>query len=797
MKKVFTIVFLVVLTAAFYAQSFQWTYQNPLPQGADLNDVLITGTGEVMAFGNAGIVMRSSNGAESWSMKYIDTLSRDINKACFVNGNVGYLVGNSGLIMKTTNAGESWTYLNSGSTSNLTDVAFYDADSGYVVGASGTILKTTNGGLSWKASAVGTSTHNAVCILNPGLVYIGSILSTSRLMVSTDYGKTWQNATPAAITATVYAVKFLSSTTGFLSTGNGIIFKTIDAGKTWTKKATVSSGNIQDFSFVTPTEIICVDTKGYISKSNDAGETWTPANVTNQKLYGSVSDLSASYAVGSAGTIYKSNMAVTEWTSKTKFATQQQLRQITFLDNQNGLACGGSVTAADSLGQLVKTTDGGLSWNVLPYNFKSVVYGFACPAVNVWFVATGTKVFKTVDGGNTFTLLNLPITGTSQVIWGISFWNESIGYIVGTKGTMYKTVDGGASWTPVVTSFSTTETISDVQAFSADKVMIVGWAGKVYKSVNGGSTWTQQVSNVAGNIFCMRFKDENNGYIAGNTQGLARTTDGGLTWEPQSVPSQLASTASFWGIGIADSAVWVSSGNGDVIYSRNKGPWTLAPKFTTSSLFDIAVVGNNIYVTGINGIIVKGSSDPYLPVELTSFSAEMQGTSAVLSWKTATETNNRGFDVEKKTAGSSWQKIGFVKGAGTSTAVHSYSFTDKQPGSGTILYRLKQIDYDGTIKYYSAAEVNNAAAYKFSLSQNYPNPFNPSTNISYTVPATGKVSLKIFNILGREVATVVNGIQQAGEYKIIFNASELASGIYFYELRCGNYTATRKMTLLK
>jgi len=185
-----------------------------------------------------------------------------------------------------------------------------------------------------------------------------------------------------------------------------------------------------------------------------------------------------------------------------------------------------------------------------------------------------------------------------------------------------------------------------------------------------------------------------------------------------------------------------------------------------------------------------------LPVELTSFTAQTTSEGVRLSWTTASELNNSGFEVQRSTNQTNWATLGFVRGAGTTTEAQSYSFVDAS-ASGRVFYRLKQVDFDGQFKYSNIIEVNAGVPKTFALEQNYPNPFNPSTAISYQLPVAGNVSLKVFDMLGKEVATLVNARQEAGAYTVNFNANNLSSGVYFYRLQAGNFVQTRKMMLVK
>ena len=187
-----------------------------------------------------------------------------------------------------------------------------------------------------------------------------------------------------------------------------------------------------------------------------------------------------------------------------------------------------------------------------------------------------------------------------------------------------------------------------------------------------------------------------------------------------------------------------------------------------------------------------------VPVELVSFSCEVNYPSVKLHWVTATELNNQGFEVERKTSESDqWQKIGSVNGRGTITTPSEYYFNDENLTSGKYNYRIKQIDFDGSFEYSEVITADLSTPSAFELGQNYPNPFNPSTRITYSIPKSSFVTLKVYDILGNEIATLVNQTQDAGNYNVSFNAENLSNGIYIYSLNADNFTDVKKMILMK
>ncbi|MGE5499252.1 MAG: T9SS type A sorting domain-containing protein [Syntrophothermus sp.] len=194
-----------------------------------------------------------------------------------------------------------------------------------------------------------------------------------------------------------------------------------------------------------------------------------------------------------------------------------------------------------------------------------------------------------------------------------------------------------------------------------------------------------------------------------------------------------------------------------------------------------------------------------LPVELASFSAALSGTSVILKWCTATEVSNYGFDVERTSGiegNAEWTKIGFVKGHGNSNSPVIYVFTDNHPLNSKNIYRLKQIDTDGKYKFYDAVSAEVSFSGKVSLAQNVPNPFNPATSIKFQIPFSTGVTIKIYDLLGREIATLMNEEKAAGSYIAYWNGRDsygqnASSGVYFYKLTAGSSSETRKMNLLR
>ncbi|GIV45869.1 MAG: hypothetical protein KatS3mg036_0687 [Ignavibacterium sp.] len=232
----------------------------------------------------------------------------------------------------------------------------------------------------------------------------------------------------------------------------------------------------------------------------------------------------------------------------------------------------------------------------------------------------------------------------------------------------------------------------------------------------------------------------------------------------------------------------------------NVGPETITTSFTTPPS-DAANLKLALFYNGnsfnIDNWYVDDIELTYvIPVELTSFTAKAVNENVELNWNTATETNNQGFEIQRSNGGA-FEVVGYVPGFGTTTEHKSYTFTDKNVKSGKYTYRLKQIDYDGQYVFSNTVEVEVNPPLTFALEQNYPNPFNPSTLIKYSLAKDAMVNISVYNAIGEKVATLVNGLQQAGRYEVNFDGGNLTSGIYFYTIEAGSFKAVKKMLLMK
>jgi len=239
----------------------------------------------------------------------------------------------------------------------------------------------------------------------------------------------------------------------------------------------------------------------------------------------------------------------------------------------------------------------------------------------------------------------------------------------------------------------------------------------------------------------------------------------------------------------ANRGVW-KLGNGNILTSNAAGVHEL--NGTTGALM-------RTIIPGVSGQwFAPFDRSIFIPVELTSFNASVENGAVNLVWTTASETNNKGFQIERKKLNEvKWTVAGFVGGKGTTTELTHYSFVDDNLEIERYQYRLKQFDFDGTFSYSKNIEINFTSPVSFSLEQNYPNPFNPNTVIKFSLLSDEFVTLKIYNILGKEVTQLLKGNLKAGIHRVEFSAANLTSGLYFYKIEASNFSSVKKMTLLK
>jgi photosystem II stability/assembly factor-like uncharacterized protein len=803
-RSIFTLFFFLLISNSLFSQVSEWAWLNPYPIGSNLNDGIIFPDNKKLVFSDGGGIVYFS--ADGWTVQtiYPDSLSgnRSIYEADFISPDTGYICGISGLLMKTVDGGMTWTHLPSPLTSNYWYLDFINADTGYVVSSDSKIIKTTDGGQTWNIivlSATATTLYK-IYFVSPSTGYLGTGSSTlGRLLKTTDYGATWLPVSSFTSTGVVRGIYFTDEHTGYIGTSLYEIIKTTDAGSTWVTQD-LGTGTIYEIKFFDPNNGAAAGASGTVYVTTNAGATWDSTSIgqtTNCNVYGIAlgnsyaKDAASIFAVTQSGVIAHSTNMGQQWTQLSRAVTLHNLRSIQMVNSQTGFACGGSTTQS----ALLKSVDGGFTWERLNFDAGYTLYSQSWINENTGYVARRGPdgIFKTTNGGTSFSQLNPGQASSTQIWYDIVFNGVDTGYACSSGGHIVKTTDGGTSWS-LLPDLHSTSAIYALNILDAQSVFAAGSSGKVSKTTDGGATFTAINLTGTTTLYAVAFIDRDNGLVAGVSGKVFRTTDGGLTWTEFNV----GANATLYDILYVNSSlIWIS-GDAGMFYSLDGGvTWTRANKFHGQNIqYSMTIADEFLITAGEFGNILASFWDP-VPVELTLFTAAVSGNDVVLNWTTATETNNSGFEIQRSTDQKNWEVLGFVSGNGTISETRKYSFTDKSVPNRINYYRLKQIDYNGSYEYSSVISADVSRIFTYSLEQNYPNPFNPSTIINYSVPVQGAVKIILFDALGREIKVLVDEQKSPGNYHTEFSASGLSSGVYFYQMKAGTFIETRKMLLLQ
>ena len=792
MKNVFLLIVLVLsLSVLTFAQ---WRVMNPYPTpnatyvgSAPSADRFVTVTPQ-------GEAVVTHDGGLNWNVVQIG--GDGIYRSCyFINDNIGWAVGSFvERLHKTTDGGLTWTWQSNAPDTTKYDVFFIDQNIGWSVGFNGFIIKTTNGGDNWFSqsnTSVTSQTLYGVYATDEFRTFV--VGNNDAIVKTTDGGNIWSLVPMIFGTSTNYRAVYFPTTSsgliGFVVGHRNRIAKTTDGGTSWTPVYDGGGTNqlwAVDFDYFNLTGIAC-GASSTVLRTTDGGDTWTPvtgfpSGITFYSVRFGASN--AAYLSGSSGNLYKSTDGGSTWNELGYRFTTNSMNDVSFADTLNGYVVGTNFVA--------RTSDGGYTWTeqVSPYSGD----------INEVVAPSPEHAIAGCDGGNNWNLIATGITGTNSDILAIDFIDDNFGIVAAYNGTVAKSTDGGSSWSII-------STITGYNPWDMDMVdQLYGWVSgtgeRISRTTDGGVTWQQQLAVGGLGTYGISFIDRDRGIAGGTGGNTYYTTNGGVNWTPATIPPGYT----VWGIHFVQSPVLGTIGmtacaSGYVYISTDGGAnWALQPRYTISTFDDIYMTdAAHAWIVGNSGVILAYNEPANIPVELVNFYAAVENNNVTLNWRTATELNNKGFEIFRQVQGDrEWKEIGFVPGKGTTTEITSYTYKDENLRSGFYNYRMKQIDFNGSYKYYDLNEtVKISNPFEFNLKQNYPNPFNPTTSIQYAISNKQFVTLKVYDILGNEIATLVKEEKPAGEYEVEFDGTRLPSGIYFYQIKAGSFVDTKKMILLK
>ncbi|GBD88475.1 Ycf48-like protein precursor [bacterium BMS3Abin03] len=663
-------------------------------------------------------------------------------------------------------------------------IDFVNPDTGWAVGMNGAIIITTDGGKNWLDRSFPTNTYLIRLDSYNGQVVIISG-NDGIILRSSDGGENWEEI-ESGVTTRLFTVQMMNDTVGWIVGFNGTLLKTIDSGISW-QKVTIQGYSELDYlslEFFDNSTGYILCNNGQILKTNDGGEKWELQITGDTGGLHAIKTFSTERAVtgGSSGKMYYTTNGGDSWIQATT-SLPSNVNSIAFADDTLGYAIG----TIDNLTHI--TTDGGITWNWSWNDFGEQFITFVNDSVG-YNVGSEMKIFKTIDKGNKWK--PLIINGDLADVFFIS---EQVGWIAApfayeeSMWAVYKTTDSGENWeydqSIPYSNLGPPFTILFLDSLNG---FIGGPSNKIIKTTDGGNTWI--VSNVNGlnntdgynNKFF--FIDSSTGWAVNTTGGIIKTTDGGINWFAQLNHSSLSSINSIFFHNSLDG--WAV---GERTFTTTDGGnnWVQKSEFDSKIFYDVYfksetvgwLLGDSLYFTTDGGDSWESLKN--VPVQ---FRGEFE-------WVDEEEGYLSGFPFYKTTdGGNTWQDM-----LNTPEKYFSpFSAPVKGLGYGVRNKGLIMKFDDRIINIKESIEV---IPEEFILYQNYPNPFNPTTTINYSLEGTGVITLKVYDILGREVTTLVNENKTAGNYTIKFNAYHLPSGIYFYRLMSGSFSSTKKLLLLK
>lgn len=736
MKKLSVILVLVLLISnSAFSQYTGHKYLLPFPTSTNVSGVRILTPQKWMAYGSYGLLMTTTNAGLNWNLTYNwrhgETLPYGIAATHFFDANTGLIGCTDGYIGRTTNGGATYDSIPSGTTSTIRRFYFMNAQTGYVCGYPGYLAKTTDAGFTWR-------TYPSVS--------------------SVPY---------------IYNVAPLDTNTIMIAVQNGNIMRSTDAGLNWTTINTGFTNSVSDLLFVdNNTGFACGAAN--IRKSTDGGLTWgTLLNRSGQTWF----DIAYFKNVGDPG-----GNNVLYFTGHNYFTYSNLYRSydngltLDSIDMRNGTGCawaqttnidrqGNLLISCNGLGMVAFSTNAGNNWSpsgtfLTNLTFNDVDYNAS--SRRLWAVANsspGTVPNKqpvySHDYGQTW---NLSQTLLNWAGFSVLFTDSNTGYLSGSYGRIFKSINGGVTWdslsTPITTSYN-------MKLFSSDPSTIFACRGDgvLLKTSNAGLNWITLSPGVTNAIQSGCAANTQRIYICGGstlTGWIYSSTDGGQTF------SQIYSTTSYiYRVKILPSGIGYASGSdGQLIKTTNFGAnWLQTFPPTSGVIRQLEVYDDNTLYVNVNGFA---------------------GSAAV-----AKSTNG----------GNTWSLMG-----PNPDAISTNGFRVVHPdtvvatgGTGQVILLFNpngstSVEYNGTV-----------IPLTHKLEQNYPNPFNPETTIKFLLSKQAAVSLVVFDISGREIESLYeNPSANPGLFTVKLNASKYSSGVYFYSLRINGAAAeTKKMVLLK
>ncbi len=747
MKSSCLLLFVIIFLSFARASSQEgWFWQYPKPQGNNLNDIYIFNNESAIAVGDLGTVIKTTDGGIHWDVQHhAGGTPNDLYSVHFIDSLNGWAAGGikdsqKNILLKTDDGGKNWTEVKTDASLCYNAVYFVDADTGFVIGEDGILLRTSNGGQSWDTRKID------------------------------DYiGEGWLDVFD--LTAITFTDKQTGWIIGLGFYGNQI-YKTTDCGRTWQWNGNIIQPmvfpGLNDICFTDKNNGFITGAHGTFLKTTDGGNTWQYQNLS----------------------------------TKYQKEEYQYFYSIFFTDSLTGWIVGGDYYAF-----ILKTTDGGENWteeannnNEMMHHFYKTRYSNKSSDNTGWIVGQFGMIYRTTDAGGNW----VPQRDKNYHFNSIYFVDEYNGWAVGDSGIILHTTNGRDNW-DIQNSVEST-LLSSVYAIDTQNIFAVGSiikglsiydrTGLIFRTINGGQTWQKQIYDSLYGFNSITFVNDSIGWISG-TGSLLKTDDKGITWKIVVLDSvQPDGRVQF----INDNVGWIGGTLKTMDGGKNWEPQVIPITSINSFDFINSEMGWVVASSNGNNNILKTTDggNSWVPCSTTpsGYNFSIQFVTENIGWISGFDFLNRTSLILKSTDGGyTWneQQSPCKNEGGLSNIFFINESTGWSIGNGII----KTIDGGGVVSIKNDNNISNNLPDKIKLFQNYPNPFNPSTIIKYYLPKSGLVSLRVYDVLGRVINTLVNKFQREGEYEVRWETNNLPSGIYFYQLKTGKYSETKKMILLR
>jgi photosystem II stability/assembly factor-like uncharacterized protein/subtilisin-like proprotein convertase family protein len=770
--------------------------------------------------GSNGTIYFTDNAGATWSKQYSGT-HEELTSVSAIEGACPWICGND-IILKTHNHGENWERVYSIFHSSFYSIGQKNCDEVWISGKSGLVISTKDEGLTWQShtTPVNYNLYSIDIVANGDYRACGHQAS---IISSSDDGDTWIKENETTF-LDLYDVDTRGIGGPAYAVGSkGTILETLNGGANWTQKDSPTINTLNDVCFQALThdvyatgwyglilrkeepveakfeimndrpvhwmqsaEFVNADTgwvvggdkvdlsgtkEGVILHTTDGGEHWEK-QLTTPDIFNSVNFINENegWAVGANGMIKHTINGGAKWTTQTSPLTGY-LNSVHFVDQNNGW-----IVSSDNWGEIAHTTNGGTTWMKQTAPTRNPLYNVFFINVNKgWIAGMDSTLLRTTDGGQTWLRCDLVVTN-NWLLRSVYFIDEMHGWTVGIYGIIMLTNDGGVTWQEIHTGFP--ETLTSVYFVDPKNGWATGFDGTILRSIDGGYTWFKQYSGVYRNIlFSVNFINLYDGWICGEGGTVKGTKNGGFWNEPGTfLRNKLKLPIN------------------DLSETRD----TLINDFSTKKMSDYRLIGLEVM---IDSLIHSRAGDLEISLSHNGITetlvSEVTDPGSDFLWTRLTD------DAKKTITDGVAPFSGNHKPYKPLTAFNGLDpggrwiltiYDSKTGNTGTLnAWGIKPLfEKSITTGLPEVIEVKQ----KIHLSQNIPNPFSKITKINWISEISGFTTLKIFNVNGQEIAFLKNQFTPKGEYSVEFDGSRFSAGIYYYQLKVGDYMLTKKCVIM-